>query len=160
MRKKNLFKKGIKVKIFLLFTIIYPKIIMFLRQFCLSNNLQTHIRGNADFLLQKPQQLPSAEANFGGCMIDCYQDHGLLSSTHVLITQSHSCIRSVWTILYGCYTMFWTPLQEFHSKQSCCWMLLIKLCILDIEWYHSIGSLVLICNYICNCRHFFCFHFC
>ena len=25
--------------------------------------------------------------------------------------------------LYGCYTVFWTPLQKFHSKQSCYWML-------------------------------------
>ena len=100
-RKKNLFRKGIKIFFFLLFTIIYPNINMLLRQLCLSNNLQTRIRKNADFLLQNPQQLPSAEANFEGCMIDCYQYHGLLSSTHVLITQSHSCIHSVWTILYG-----------------------------------------------------------
>ena len=29
-------------------------------------------------------------------MIDCYQNHGhSLSSTHVLITQSHSCIHDV-----------------------------------------------------------------
>ena len=46
-----------------------------------------------------------------------------LSSTHVLIAQSHSCIHGVWKILYGCCTVIWTPLQKFHSKQSCCWML-------------------------------------
>ena len=38
-------------------------------------------------------------------VIGCYQDHGLLSSTHVLITQSHSCIYGAWKILYGCYTV-------------------------------------------------------
>ena len=42
-------------------------------------------------------------------MIDCYQDHGLLSSTHVLIAQSYSCIHGVWKILYGCCTVIWTP---------------------------------------------------
>ena len=44
-------------------------------------------------------------------------------SKHVLITQLHSFIYSIWKILYGYYTMFWTPVQKFHSKQSCCWML-------------------------------------
>ena len=29
------------------------------------------------------------EAFLGISMIDCYQDHGLLSSTHALIAQSH-----------------------------------------------------------------------
>ena len=37
-----------------------------LRQFCCGSNLLTHIRENTDFLRQKPQQLPSAEANFEG----------------------------------------------------------------------------------------------
>ena len=36
-----------------------------LRQFCLGNNLSTHIKENTDFL----QQLLNAEANFEGC---CY----------------------------------------------------------------------------------------
>ena len=31
------------------------------------------------------------------------QDHGLLSSTHVLITQTYSCIHGVCKILYGCH---------------------------------------------------------
>ena len=31
----------------------------------------------------------------GFSMTDCYQNHGLLSSTHVLLIQSHSCIYSV-----------------------------------------------------------------
>ena len=52
------------MKIFLLFTIVYPKINKFLRQFCLGNNLPTHIRENTNFHQQKPRQLPSAEANF------------------------------------------------------------------------------------------------
>ena len=38
-----------------------------LRQFCLGNNLPTHIRENADFLWEKPWKLPSTEANFEGC---------------------------------------------------------------------------------------------
>ena len=42
---------------------------MLLRQFCLGNNLPTHIRENTDFPLQKPQQLLSAKANFEGCLI-------------------------------------------------------------------------------------------
>ena len=37
-----------------------------LRQFRLSNNLPTHIRENTDFPQEKPQKLPSAEANFEG----------------------------------------------------------------------------------------------
>ena len=53
---------------FLLFTIIYPKINMnVVMAICLGNNLSTHIRENTDFPRQKPQQLPIAEANFGGC---------------------------------------------------------------------------------------------
>ena len=38
-----------------------------LRQFCLSNNLQTNIKENTDFPQQKPQQLSNAEVNFKGC---------------------------------------------------------------------------------------------
>ena len=38
--------------------------------------------------------------------VECYQNPGLLSSTHVLITQSHSCIYGVLTTLYGCYMVF------------------------------------------------------
>ena len=64
-KKKNLFRKGIKMKIFLLFTIIYPKINMnAVKTICLSNNLPMHIRENTDFL----RQLPSAKANFEGCV--------------------------------------------------------------------------------------------
>ena len=37
-----------------------------LGQFCFGNNLLTQIRKNADFLQQKPWQLPSAEVNFEG----------------------------------------------------------------------------------------------
>ena len=40
---------------------------MLLRQFCLGNNLLTHITENTDFPQQKPQQLPSAKVNFDGC---------------------------------------------------------------------------------------------
>ena len=50
-------------------------------------------------------------------------NHGLLNPTHVLRTQPHLCIHGVWMILYGCYTVFWTPLQKFLSKKSCDWML-------------------------------------
>ena len=38
-----------------------------LRQFYLSNNLQTNIKENTDFPQQKPQQLSNAEVNFKGC---------------------------------------------------------------------------------------------
>ena len=31
----------------------------------------------------------------GFLMLACYQNHRLLSSTHVLITQSHSCIHDI-----------------------------------------------------------------
>ena len=37
-----------------------------LRKSCLSNNLPMNIKENTDFLLQKPQQLLSAEVNFEG----------------------------------------------------------------------------------------------
>ena len=47
-------QKGFKNNFFLLFTIIYPKIKMLLRQFRLGNNLPTHIRENTDF----PRQIP------------------------------------------------------------------------------------------------------
>ena len=51
------------MKIFLLFTIIYSKINMnVVKQFCLGNNLPTHIRENTDFSRQKPQHLLSDEA--------------------------------------------------------------------------------------------------
>ena len=52
------------MKIFLLFTIVYRKINKFLRQFCLGNNLPTHIAENTHFPQQKPRQLQSAKANF------------------------------------------------------------------------------------------------
>ena len=38
-----------------------------LRQFCLGNNLQTHIKEDTDFPQEMPQQLPNAEVNFKGC---------------------------------------------------------------------------------------------
>ena len=40
-----------------------------LRQFRLGNNLPMHIRENTDFPRQKPWQLPSAAANFEGCIL-------------------------------------------------------------------------------------------
>ena len=40
---------------------------MILRQFCLGNNLPTHIKENTDFL--RHSQLPSTEANFEGCLV-------------------------------------------------------------------------------------------
>ena len=42
-----------------------------LKMFCLCNNLLMHINENTDFLRQKPQQLPSAKANFKGCFCSC-----------------------------------------------------------------------------------------
>ena len=39
---------------------------------------------------------------------------------HISVSQYHSCICDIWKILYGCYTMFWTPLQKLYSKQSSC----------------------------------------
>ena len=63
----SLLKKCPKMKTFLLFTIIYSKInINVVKIICLGNNLPTHIREYTDFLWQKPQQLPSAKANFKG----------------------------------------------------------------------------------------------
>ena len=54
----SLLRKCLKMKAFLLFTIVYSKITlrkkMLLRQFRLSNNLLMHIRENTDFLWQKP----------------------------------------------------------------------------------------------------------
>ena len=52
----SLFRKGIKMNIFLLFTIFYPKINMLVRQFRLGNNFPTYIRENTDFPRQKPRQ--------------------------------------------------------------------------------------------------------
>ena len=63
----SLLKKCPKMKTFLLFTIIYSKInINVVKIIRLGNNLPTHIREYTDFLWQKPQQLPSAKANFKG----------------------------------------------------------------------------------------------
>ena len=61
---RSLLRKCLKMKIFLLFTNIYSKINMLLRQFHLSNNLPTHIQENIDFPQQKSQQLQSTEVNF------------------------------------------------------------------------------------------------
>ena len=41
---------------------------MLVKRFRIGNNLQTHIRENIDFPGKKPWQLPSAEANFEGCI--------------------------------------------------------------------------------------------
>ena len=40
---------------------------------CLGNNLLMQIRENTDFPWQKPQQLPSAKANFGGWFFSDFQ---------------------------------------------------------------------------------------
>ena len=64
-----------------------------------------------------------------------YEDHGFLSSTYVLITHSHSYIHKVWTILYGFYSVFWTPLKKFHSNSS------IEVHI-ELDTHHSMDSLV------------------
>ena len=57
------------MEIFLLFTIIYPKINMnVVKVIFLGNNLPMHIGENIDFLRQKPWKLSSAEANFEGCI--------------------------------------------------------------------------------------------
>ena len=50
---------------------------------------------------------------------DSYQDHDFPGSTRILVNWYHSYIQGVWTILYGCYTVFWTLIHKFHSKQSC-----------------------------------------
>ena len=66
----NSLSKCIKLKIFLVFTIIYSKLTWMLwKQFCLGNNLPTHIRENTDFSREKPQRLLSAEANFKDCLM-------------------------------------------------------------------------------------------
>ena len=53
----------------LFFTIIYQEInVNVVKTTCLSNDLLMHIRENTDFARQKPQQLPSAKANFEGCL--------------------------------------------------------------------------------------------
>ena len=75
---RNFAKNDIKIKIF--FTIIDPRINMLLGQFCLGNNLPTHIRENTDFPWQKPWQLPSAQANFKGCKILSLFDNPKLPS--------------------------------------------------------------------------------
>ena len=62
----NLPTKCLKMKMFLLFPIVYSTY-MLLRQFCLSNNLPTHIKENIDFFQQKSQQLLSDKANFEDC---------------------------------------------------------------------------------------------
>ena len=45
---------------------------MFLRQFCLGNNLPMDIKKNTVFLWLKLQQLLSAKANFEGCIYISY----------------------------------------------------------------------------------------
>ena len=51
-RKKNLFRESIKMKIFLLFTIIFPKIDMNVVK-TISSNLLTYIREKKRFPLAK-----------------------------------------------------------------------------------------------------------
>ena len=53
---------------------------------------------------------------YGFLMIDCYQNLDLLSSTHVSITQFHSCTHGVWTILYGCYKLLFR--RSIESKAA------------------------------------------
>ena len=65
----RVFRKGTKKKIFYFLQKFIEKLTcMLLRQFCLGNNLPTHIRKNTDFPRQSPRQLPSAKANFEGCI--------------------------------------------------------------------------------------------
>ena len=49
-----------------MFKLLVILFIMLLGQFCFGNSLLMNIRKNTDCLWQKPQQLPSAEANFEG----------------------------------------------------------------------------------------------
>ena len=67
--KEKFVQKEYKNENSLLFTVIYPKMNMNVvkRQFCFDNNFPMHIKENTDFFWQRPQQLPSAEANLEGC---------------------------------------------------------------------------------------------
>ena len=50
----SLFRKGMKMKILLIFTIIYQKInINIIKKICPGNNLPTHSKENTDFPRQK-----------------------------------------------------------------------------------------------------------
>ena len=99
----NSLSKCIKMKIFLLFTIICSKINMLWKIFRLGSNLPTHIRVNTNFSRQKPQQLLSAEANFESCLMmkDCVtlilllycikRESWLGMAILPFITKHHSC---------------------------------------------------------------------
>ena len=90
--------------------------------------LWRHLEGSSVYLINKVYHIGMERPFCGFPMIDCYQNHGLLSPTHVLITHSHSCIHGVWTTLFGCYNVFWITYQKFQNKQSCYWMLQMQLC--------------------------------
>ena len=69
----SVFRKGIKIKIFYFLQKFIEKLkCMLLRQFCLGNNLPTHIRENRDLTRQKPRQLPRPEANFEDCIFSFF----------------------------------------------------------------------------------------
>ena len=65
------------MKIFLLFTIVYPNINMNAVETILPVIIYQHIRENRDFLRQMPWQMMSAKAKLKGFLLllnSCYED--------------------------------------------------------------------------------------
>ena len=124
---------------------------MLLRQFCLDNKLQMHIKENTDFPQQKPQQLPNAEVNFEGC---CNAGTALwfklfnvfLHFKHDidLFTKINFLFVSYLLCLYGPYGHFQ---QTFF-----CWKCLVKGYELSDNWVNWFN--VVICSLSFN--HLYC----
>ena len=124
---------------------------MLLRQFCLGNNLPTHIKENTDFPRQKPWQLMNAEANFECC---CYAGTALwfklcnvflhLRHDISLFTKINFLFVSYLLCLYGPYGHFQ---QTFF-----CWKCLVKGYELSDNWVNWFN--VVICSLSFN--HIYC----
>ena len=147
---------------------------MLLRQFCLGNNLPTHIKKSTDFPRQKPRKLPNAEVNIEGC---CYagtalwfnlfnvflhfkHDIGLFTKINFLfvsyllyfhgpykyfqLTFSVSRVTSVGTVYWRNMSLVTIELIDLMF-QFVCYPLIIYI------------SLLILVYYVCHCNfNFFC----
>ena len=110
------------------FEIIYPKINMLLRQFCLGNNLTMQIRENTDFPRQKPLQMPRQISKTELCTVSMSSlkkypvyktfQRIMLSWFFVFHKQAHSkkCDAFVYFILFSMHLFFISTFWSFPSK--------------------------------------------
>ena len=99
----SLLRKGIKMNIFLVFTLIYPNISMMVRQSPLDNHLPTHIRENTDFPRQCHGLLYYTQNSLIYIYFDGNTGRSLLSFCLIIFLQDHQLLpifRSITSYIF------------------------------------------------------------